>query len=104
MGANSWIERLARFRYATKKMVYFIAGLLAMQFAFGVGNKTVGTSGTLQIIVTQPFGKFLLSVVAVGLIGYVVWRFTQAFIDPEHQGTDAPWLRAQRPELRRFSL
>jgi len=27
-------------------------------------------------------------VVAVGLIAYVFWRFTQAFIDPEHQGTD----------------
>lgn len=88
MNGNLWIERLARFGYAAKGVVYFIVGLLGMQTAFGVGSKTTDTSPPLQIIVTQPFGKFLLSLVAIGLIGYVVWRFTQAFIDPGHQGTD----------------
>jgi hypothetical protein len=89
MAASPWIERFARFGYAAKGVVYFIIGLLAMQTALGVGSKTTDTSDPLQIIVTQPFGKFLLGVVAVGLIGYVVWRFTQAFMDPEYQGTDA---------------
>jgi hypothetical protein len=89
MTTSPWIERLARFGYAAKGAVYFIVGLLAMQVAFGIGRKTAGTSGALETIVTQPFGKFLLSVVAVGLVGYMIWRFTQAFIDPEHQGTDA---------------
>lgn len=84
----SWIERLARFGYAAKGAVYFIVGLLAMQVAFGIGGKAAGTGGALQTIVMQPFGKFLLSAVAVGLIGYVIWRFTQALIDPEHQGRD----------------
>lgn len=89
MAVNPWIERLARFGYAAKGVVYLIVGLLAMPVAFGVGSKTPGTSGALQTIVTQPFGKFLLLVVAVGLISYALWRFTQAFIDPEHQGTKA---------------
>jgi hypothetical protein len=89
MAVNRWIERLARFGYAAKGVVYFIIGLLAMQVAFGAGSKTTDTSGVLQTIVTQPLGKFLLSVLAVGLIAYVFWRFTQAFIDPEHQDTDA---------------
>ncbi len=86
---NPWIEQLARFGYAAKGVIYFIVGLLAMPIAFGVGSETVGTNGALQTIVTQPFGRFLLSVIAVGLIAYAIWRFTQAFIDPEHQGTDA---------------
>lgn len=89
MAVNPWIARLARFGYAAKGVVYFIVGLLAMPVAFGIDSNTAGTSGALQTIVTQPFGKFLLSVVAVGLISYAIWRFTQAFIDPEHQGTDA---------------
>lgn len=89
MAVKPWIERLARFGYAAKGVVYLIVGLLAMPLAFGIGSKTAGTSGALQTIVTQPFGKFLLSVVAIGLIGYAIWRFTQAFIDPEDQGTDA---------------
>lgn len=88
MTARSWIEQIARFGYAAKGVVYFVIGLLAMQVAFGIGSKTTDRNGPLQTIVTQPFGKFLLGVVAVGLIAYVFWRFTQAFIDPEYQGTD----------------
>lgn len=86
---SSWIEQIARFGYASKGAVYFIVGLLAMQVAFGIDGKAAGTGGALQTIVIQPFGKFLLSVVAVGLMGYVIWRFTQALVDPEHQGREA---------------
>ncbi|WP_245927745.1 DUF1206 domain-containing protein [Aphanothece hegewaldii] len=65
-------------------MVYFIIGLLAAQAAFGVGGKTTDSKGALQMIVTQPFGKFLLSLVTVGLIGYALWRTVETFLDPEH--------------------
>lgn len=90
-----WIERLARFGYAAKGVVYAIVGLLAAQAAFGAGGRTTDTKGALSAIVTQPFGKFLLSLVAIGLIGYVIWRFVQAIKDPEQKGTDAKGL-AQR--------
>jgi len=86
---RSWIERIARFGYAVKGVVYLIVGLLAMPVALGIGGEAAGTSDVLQIIVTQPFGIFLLMVVAVGLASYAVWRFFQAFVDPEHQGRNA---------------
>ncbi|NMG09716.1 DUF1206 domain-containing protein [Brasilonema sp. UFV-L1] len=87
-----WIERLARFGYISKGVVYAIVGLLAAQAAFGSGGKTTDTEGALQEIVNQPFGEFLLALVAVGLIGYVILRFVQAIKDPEHKGTDAKGL------------
>lgn len=90
-----WVERLARFGYAAKGTVYGIVGLLAAQAAFGTGGKTTDTQGALQTIVTQPFGKVLLGLVAIGLMGYVLWRFVQAIKDPENKGTDAKGL-AQR--------
>lgn len=71
-----------------KGVVYFIIGLLAMQVAFGVGSKTTDAGDPLQTIVAQPFGKFLLSLLTIGLIGYVIWRLTEALIDPEHEGSD----------------
>ena len=83
-----WVERLARFGYAAKGVVYGIVGLLAAQAAFGTGGKTTDTKGALQEIVTQPFGKVLLGVVAIGLFGYVLWQFVQAIKDPEHKGRD----------------
>jgi Domain of Unknown Function (DUF1206) len=76
-------EKLARLGYAAKGIVYFVVGLLAAQAAVGVGGQTTNTSGALQEIVTQPFGKLLLSLVAIGLVGYVLWRLVQAVLDPE---------------------
>ncbi len=87
-----WVERLARFGYVSKGVVYSIVGLLAAQAAFGAGGQTTDTQGALEIIVNQPFGKFLLILVAIGLIGYVIWRFVQAIKDPENKGNDAKGL------------
>lgn len=82
--SHPWLEKLARFGYAAKGLVYFIVGLLAAQAAIGSGGKTTDTSGALQEIVVRPFGKLLLGLVAIGMIGYVLWRFVQAVLDPEH--------------------
>lgn len=82
--SNPWMEKLARLGYAARGVVYFVIGLLAAQAAFGVGGKTTDSKGALQTIVTQPFGKFLLSLVTVGLIGYALWRTVETFFAPEH--------------------
>ena len=86
--SSLWIERLARFGYASKGIVYGVVGLLAAQAAFGAGGKVTDTQGALETIITQPLGEFLLGIVAVGLLGYVLWRFVQAIKDPENKGTD----------------
>ena len=87
--ASPWVERLARFGYAAKGAVYIVVGLLAAMAAFGAGGKTTDTRGALATIVTQPFGRVLLGAVAVGLVGYALWRFVQAGVDAEHKGSDA---------------
>jgi hypothetical protein len=84
VASHLWVERLARMGYAAKGVVYFTVGLLAAQSAFSSSGRTTGTSGALKTIVIQPFGKFLLSIIAVGLIGYALWRLVQTIFDPEH--------------------
>ncbi|EAW34753.1 DUF1206 domain-containing protein [Lyngbya sp. PCC 8106] len=83
-----WVERLARFGYATKGAVYGLIGILAVMAAFTSGGKTTGTKGALRTIAAQPFGQILLILVAVGLVGYVIWRFVEAIKDPDHKGSD----------------
>ncbi|WP_315785056.1 DUF1206 domain-containing protein [Fischerella sp. JS2] len=92
---SSWIERLARFGYISKGVVYAIVGFLALQAAVGSGGKTTDSQGALQTIVKQPFGQILLALIAIGLLGYVIWRFVEAIKDPQNKGTDAKGL-AQR--------
>jgi hypothetical protein len=84
--ANPAFERLARLGFAAKGIVYFVVGLLAAQAAFGTGGRTTDSSGALEAIVVQPFGKFLLTILTVGLIGYALWRLAEAIFDPEHSG------------------
>lgn len=83
-----WVEKLARLGYAAKGIVYAIVGVLAVQAALDSGGKTTDTKGALGTIAAQPFGKFLLVLMTIGLIGYVVWCFVRAIQDPEHKGDD----------------
>lgn len=87
--AHPWVERLARFGMAAKGVVYAVVGVLAARVAFGTGGRTTDTQGALVTIINQPFGQILLSLIAIGLVGYVLWRFVQAFFDPENKGSDA---------------
>lgn len=86
---SAWVERLARLGYAAKGVVYATVGILALQTALGRGGATTGSQGALQTIAAQPLGTFLLAIVGVGLLGYALWRFVEATIDPRNEGTDA---------------
>ncbi len=90
--ASPWAVRLARFGLAAKGVVYIVVGVLAVQVALGAGGRMTNKSGALQTILDQPFGKVMLGAVAVGLFGYVLWRFVQAVSDPERKGTGAKGL------------
>jgi hypothetical protein len=82
-----WIEGLARLGYAARGVVYLIIGSLAAQAALG-GESTADSQNAFHLILAQPFGQALLSIAALGLVGYAVWCFVQAIKDPEHQGSD----------------
>jgi hypothetical protein len=86
--AGDWVEALARLGYAAKGVVYAIIGVLAVQAAFGTGGSTEGSRGAIRTIAQQPFGRILLILMAVALLGYVIWRFAQSFLDAENNGTD----------------
>ncbi len=83
------METFARFGYAAKGFVYGAIGILALLAAFTTGGDTTDTGGALQAIAKQPFGKILLGLIAIGLVGYVIWRFIEAINDPRDKGTDA---------------
>lgn len=83
-----WIDKAARFGYFSKGVVHAIVGLLAAMTAFGFGGKVTGQKGAFAAIASQPFGTFLLIVLASGLACYVIWRLVQAWYDPDGKGTD----------------
>lgn len=88
-----WVEPLARFGYAARGVVYAFIGVLAVQAAFFGRGRTTGPEGAIQTIAEQS--QILLALIAIGLIGYALWRFVQGILDPENKGTDPKGL-AQR--------
>src|SRR5215212_7470071 len=59
------------------------------------GNKSSKSPGKRSTILAEPLGKVMLALTGIGLIGYILLRFAQALLDPEHKGTNAKGI-AQR--------
>ncbi len=83
-----WVELLGRAGYIAKGVVYFVVGFLAFQLAVGAGGQISGARGAIREIGQQPFGRILLGLIAIGLMGYTAWRLVQAGKDTEGDGTD----------------
>ena len=86
--ARPWLGRLVRLGYATEGAMYALIGLLAAGVAFGTGSHATGQRGALKIVARSPFGGVLVGLIALGFLGYALWRSIQAIMDPDGEGTD----------------
>lgn len=86
---RSTLKMLARLGYAARGIVYLVIGSLAVKAAMGDGGATTGSRGAIRELADEPTGQILVAVVAIGLVGYAVWRFIQAVFDADDHGTDA---------------
>jgi hypothetical protein len=92
VAANPWVQQLGRLGIAARGVVYLLLGALATRVAFGAGGRLTDQQGVFSLIVEQPFGRVLLGLLAVGLVGYALWRFIQAGADTEGKGGDTKGL------------
>ena len=58
--------------------IYAIIGVLALKLAIGEGGKLTDQQGALKTVAGQPFGSILLTLLAIGLGGYSLWRLFRA--------------------------
>jgi len=76
--ANSKSARvLARVGLSARGAVYIVMGMLTLSVANG-NQKEVDQSGALREVLHQPFGTFLVALLAIGFAGYSLWRFSEA--------------------------
>ncbi len=80
------LKWFAKLGYAARGTIYLAVGVLALMTVTGGGGKTTGSKDAIATLLEQPFGVFIVGVVAVGLFGYSAWRFTQAIKDTDNHG------------------
>jgi hypothetical protein len=81
-------EGLARAGLIARGVVYGIIGILALKLALGDGGEATNQQGALQTIAQGPFGKVLLALMAVGLLGYAAWRLIRAALGHGPEASD----------------
>jgi hypothetical protein len=79
------VEWLARFGYASVGVVYLTLGVLAFEAAYGTSNPHIDQNTVLHNILSRPFGRTLLILLTIGLVGFALWRLIQAIFNPEHE-------------------
>jgi hypothetical protein len=84
--ASPWIRALARLGYTAIGIVYIVMGGLAAQAALSPAKRPENSSGALTTIYDNPAGRAGITIVAVGLVGYVLWRLVSAIFDGERNG------------------
>lgn len=87
--AGGGLKWMARAGYAAHGILYVTVGALAFMVATGNGDsegERLDSKGALQELHEKPFGQVLLVVMAAGLIGFALWSFVQATLNPEREG------------------
>ena len=85
---DDWFEKFARFGLVSKGIVYCLMGILSVLAAFGLSQEKGDKTEAFKVVYGQPFGQVILVVIALGLFGYVMLRFFQAFKDIDNKGKD----------------
>jgi hypothetical protein len=88
LAQSSWIDRGARAGLVAKGIAYLIVAVISIQVAVGEGGRPQGPDGALEAVGDEPFGWALLLLLALGFVGYALWRVAQALFDREREGRD----------------
>jgi hypothetical protein len=86
-------EWLSRTGFVARAAIYAIIGVLAFKLAIGSGGKLTNQHGALATVANQPFGSLLLTLLAIGLGGYALWRLFRAALGRGPEGSDSGFER-----------
>ncbi|HET6873147.1 MAG TPA: DUF1206 domain-containing protein, partial [Acidimicrobiales bacterium] len=82
----NWSARLGLCARAT---IYLLIGVLAFLVAIGHSTSETDQWGAFQQINRGGFGHIAMWVVAIGLAGYSLWRFSEVVMGPAGDGKKA---------------
>lgn len=79
---------MARWGLVSRGGLYVLVGVMAMHVSVGGAERVRDRGGALAVLTDSWFGKALVAALAVGLLGYAVWRFAEAFLGRTVEGEE----------------
>ncbi|WP_084418064.1 DUF1206 domain-containing protein [Henriciella litoralis] len=81
---------VARIGLGARALVYFaVSGLLIDAAISAKPDNGVSPGDAFRAVENEAGGRYLLIFLAIGLALYALWRYYQAILDPEDNGSDA---------------
>ena len=90
------LDWIAKAGYAARGIVYILFGWLALSAR---SNAEKGKNGVFDAIQDMPLGDALLTLTAIGLLAYGIYRLTCAFLDTEGKGDDPKGLAGRAAQF-----
>lgn len=86
---------LARTGFVARAVTYGVIGGIALALALGAGAAPAAPNqqGALALIGSAPLGRVALVVVCAGLLGYALWKLSQALFGSGPEGGGSPKLK-----------
>jgi Domain of Unknown Function (DUF1206) len=83
-------QLLARAGLTARGVIYILIGIVAILVAIGQGGgQQADQQGALQLVAAQPFGLVALWLLAIGFVGYALWRLSEAVFGVSGEGPGA---------------
>jgi hypothetical protein len=81
-----WLRWYIRVGHGAKGMLYGLIGLFVINDMIHDQPIVSGSEGVLAALGNRPLGSIMLMLLALGLVGYTIWRLIQAGINPGRSG------------------
>jgi uncharacterized protein DUF1206 len=80
---------LARAGLTARGVLYILIGVVAILVAFGMSSHEADQTGALQLLAGTTVGLFMLWLLAIGFVGYALWRLSEAAFGVTGEGYGA---------------
>jgi hypothetical protein len=87
--SSTEMKGLARWGLAARATIYLLIGVLAALLAAGQYGHEADQRGALQTLAGRSGGNVLIWIIMVGLVGYALWRFSEAAFGVVGEGRKA---------------